>query len=107
MYMYYSVECISIIILPLLSLSRVGRRKGDYTVGLRLGLHRTDLVRGDCAQRVGGGAGACVGGGAGACVEALRPLVEELTELERVHSYLAWIKRINQLWSVIVVKVIG
>ncbi len=99
MYMYYSVECISIIILPLLSLSRVGRRKGDYTVGLRLGLHRTDLVRGDCAQRVGGGAGACV--------EALRPLVEELTELERVHSYLAWIKRINQLWSVIVVKVIG
>ena len=53
-------------------------------------------MRDDCAQSVGGGAGACV--------EALRPLVEELTELERVHAYLAWIKRINQLWSVTVVK---
>ena len=55
-------------------------------------------MRDDCAQSVGGGAGACV--------EALRPLVEELTELERVHAYLAWIKRINQLWSVAVVKLI-
>ncbi len=60
-------------------------------------------MRGDCAFSVKSDAGARVGGGsvrseAGACVEALRPLVEELAELEKLYAYLAWIKQVNQLW---------
>ena len=37
---------------------------------------------------------------AGAPVESLRPLVEELAELERFQSYLLWVKRVSQLWLV-------
>ncbi len=43
-------------------------------------------------------AGARVSSDAGACVEAIQPLVEKLSELERLYAYLAWIKRVNHLW---------
>ena len=41
-----------------------------------------------------------VSGEAGACVTRLNPLVEELAELERLQSYLLWLRKIHQLWLV-------
>ena len=55
------------------------------------------IFRGDSVRSDGVGS---VSGEAGACVTRLEPLVEELAELERLQSYLLWLRKIHQLWLV-------
>lgn len=63
--------------------------------GLRVAMTTRDVA---LATREGGGMGlGLVEEGVGECVDDLRPLVEELKEVERVRAYLVWARRVSGL----------